>query len=162
MSITLGPFEVHDITWLDGWLLPVAASVGYDGILARDAGASLTVRAAAEPDLRLRVINRDSVPAGLLVCRLHVPRQGAAIIELVATPPAEARRGAGMRAAALVEHELRAEGVTVLYAPASAAHGIAIYFWIRLGYRPLMRPDWPCHRKGLAWLRRDITASARS
>jgi hypothetical protein len=35
-------------------------------------------------------------------------------------------------------------------------HGIAMYFWIRLGYRPLMHSEWPCAREGIAWLARDL------
>jgi hypothetical protein len=159
VSITLRLLATHDITWLDAWLAPVAASVGYHGGGgAGDAGISLLARTAAERDLRARVIERDGAPVGLLVYRLHAPRRSGAIIELVATPPAEARRGAGMRAAALVEEELQSEGVTKVYAPAPAARGIAMYFWIRLGYRPLMRGDWPCERAGVAWLLRDIAS----
>jgi hypothetical protein len=156
VNVTLRPLAAHDITWLDSWLAPVAASVDYDAVSGNGPGASLLARAATERDLRPRVIERDAEPVGLLVYRLHAPRRRAATIELVATPAAEARRGAGMRAAALLEEELRSEGVTAIYAPAPAAHGIAMYFWVRLGYRPLMRPDWPCQRDGVAWLLRDI------
>jgi hypothetical protein len=158
VNVALRPFERHDITWLDSWLTPVAASVGYEGVSAAAAGASLLARAAKERNLRAPIIERDGKPVGLLVYRLHAPRRRAAIIELVATPPAEARRGAGMRSAVLVEEQLRSEGVTAVYAPAPAVHGIAMYFWIRLGYRPLMRADWPCERNGVAWLRRDIAS----
>ena len=156
MNVTLRPLAAHDITWLNAWLTPAAASVGYDGASVDAPGASLLARTAAERHLRARVIERDAEPVGLLVYRLHAPRRRAATIELVATPAAEARRGAGMRAAALLEKELRSEAVAMIYAPAPAAHGIAVYFWIRLGYRPLMRPDWPCQRDGVAWLLRDI------
>ena len=62
----------------------------------------------------------------------------------------------GMSAAALVEDAVRAEGVRTLYAPAPAVHGIATYFWIRLGYRPLLREEWPCERVGVAWLVREL------
>jgi hypothetical protein len=158
VNVTLRPLAPRDITWLDAWLAPVAPSVGYDRIPPGDTGASLMARAAKEPTLRARIIERAAEPVGLLMYRLHAPRRRAAIIELVATPAAEARRGAGMRAAALVEEELRSEGVTAIYAPAPARHGIAVYFWIRLGYRPLMRPDWPCRREGVAWLLREIAS----
>jgi hypothetical protein len=61
-----------------------------------------------------------------------------------------------MQAAALLEVQLRKARIQRIYAPASAAHGIAVYFWIRLGYRPLLRADWPCNREGVAWLARDL------
>lgn len=89
-------------------------------------------------------------------CLERAPRRNAAIIELVATPPSEARRGTGMAAAALVEEMLRTDGARAIYAPAPAVHGIDVYFWIRLGYGPLLRADWPCAAGGVAWMRRDL------
>jgi hypothetical protein len=106
--------------------------------------------------LRARIIERDSAAAGLLVYRLHAPERRTAIIELVATPSALARRGTGMTGTAMVEDELRSAGVRAVYAPAPAVHGIDVYFWIRLGYRPLQSSEWPCVRKGVAWLRRAL------
>jgi hypothetical protein len=91
---------------------------------------------------------------GVVIWRTH--GRGVAIIGLIATPPEAARRGSGMQAAALLEDELRARGVRTVYAPAHAVHGIAMYFWIRLGYRPLLRGDWPCEREGVAWLMRRL------
>jgi hypothetical protein len=102
-----------------------------------------------------RVIVREEEAVGVLRYRVRRKTHDA-IIELVATPADAARRGAGMRAAALVEGELRSAGARRVYAPAPESHGIAMYFWIRLGYRPLMRPDWPCEREGVAWLVRDL------
>jgi hypothetical protein len=67
-----------------------------------------------------------------------------------------ARRGAGMRAAVLVERQIRAKGMRTAYAPATAAHGISVYFWLRLGYRPLLRAEWPCARDGVVWLMRKL------
>jgi hypothetical protein len=61
-----------------------------------------------------------------------------------------------MAAAVLAEEEMRAEGMRSAYAPATAANGISMYFWIRLGYAPLMREEWPCQRDGIAWLKRTL------
>jgi hypothetical protein len=61
-----------------------------------------------------------------------------------------------MAAAALIEGELCATGASRVYAPAPEVHGIAMYFWIRLGYRPLMRGEWPCEHDGVAWLVREL------
>jgi len=80
----------------------------------------------------------------------------SAIVELVGLAPGETRAGSGMRAVALLEEQVRADGIRSVYAPASAAHGISMYFWIRLGYHPLMRSEWPCERPGIAWLVRDV------
>ena len=74
----------------------------------------------------------------------------------MATPQEFARNGAGMIAAALAENEIVEAGTRELFAPAPAVHGISMYFWIRLGYAPLLRTDWPCEREGVAWLRRSL------
>jgi hypothetical protein len=106
--------------------------------------------------VRGRIVVRDGTDVGLVAYRLHDTTPAAALVEIVATPPEHARRGAGMAAAALVEGELRRAGVRTIYAPAPAVHGISMYFWIRLGYRPLPRTEWPCQRAGVAWLVRAI------
>ena len=156
MNTQLRPVEDGDAAWLDGWLAPVAASVAYDEIDGARPGASLIERLRRDRGLRAQIIVRDGDGVGLVVYRVGVPKRDAAIVEIIATPAALARRGSGMSAAALVEDAVRAEGVRTLYAPAPAVHGIATYFWIRLGYRPLLRGEWPCERVGVAWLVREL------
>lgn len=150
--LQLRPFADIDAAWLDGWFAPVAASVGYDAT----GGAAFLAERIHDPTVHASVIVHDDTPVGLVVYRVGAPRARAAIIEIVAVPPDYARRGAGMSAVALVEDELRSARVDVVYAPAPAVHGIATYFWIRLGYRPILRPDWPCERPGVAWLLREL------
>lgn len=147
-GVALRPATLADAAWLVEWLPAVAASVG----LAVDPPSWLSPGATR----RVRVIVRDGADVGVIVYHPHTPTRAAATIELVATPPHLARCGSGMAAAALVEDELRAARVHTLYAPAPASHGIAVYFWIRLGYRPLLRSEWPCDQPGVAWLTRRI------
>lgn len=152
--IVLRELRDADRTWLVGWLPAVAGSVDYDA-------STITSDAAITDGRTVHVIERDDSAVGLVVYRLNAPRAGCAIVEFVGTPAAEARRGAGMRAAALVEDELRARGVRTIFAPVAAVHGISMYFWIRLGYRPLLRGEWPCEVEGVAWLRRDVGSEKR-
>ncbi len=154
-GVALRPLEDGDLTWLDSWLTVVAASVGYETEGASP-GEWLRKRSARERRVRVDIVERDGRAAGVAVYRTRAPRRDAAIIELVATPPSEARRGTGMAAAALVEELLRADGARTVYAPAPAMHGIDVYFWIRLGYRPLPRAAWPCAVDGVAWMRCDV------
>jgi hypothetical protein len=156
VNIQLRPVGVGDARWLDGWLAPVAASVAYNEMTVERPSALLLERLRRERGLRAQIIVRDGDDVGVVVYRVGAPRRDAAIVEIVATPPALARRGSGMSAAALMEDAVRAEGVRVVYAPAPEVHGIATYFWIRLGYRPLLRREWPCERTGVAWLAREI------
>lgn len=152
MNTTLRALTSRDAAFLDPWLPTAAASVTHEATST----AELLARAQRTPILRLRIIQRDHAPAGILIYRLHTPTDDSAIFELVATPPHEARRGTGMTAATLAEQELRNANIHTAYAPAAAAHGISMYFWIRLGYAPQLRDQWPCTREGIAWLRRSL------
>src|SRR5438045_1288561 len=155
--VRLRPFSEADAAWLDEWLGEAAAAVGYDLIDRAEPASSLTRRLRDEPSLRARIVGREGVDAGIILYRVHAPHGGEALFELVAVPSAQARKGSGMMAAAAVERELLELGVRSAYAPAAEVHGIAVYFWIRLGYAPVQRPEWPCERPGVLWLRRDVT-----
>ena len=150
MSVSLRELCAGDAQWADAWLPRVAGLVGYES----DDTAALLARVNEDRRFTVRVIIRDGVDVGLAAFSKRP--DAAAMIELIATPPEHARKGAGMSAAALVEEELRTAGATTILAPASAANGISMYFWIRLGYAPILRADWPCDREGIAWLQRDI------
>lgn len=143
VSATLRPANRADGPWLDDWLPPVAASAGYRWDGRTDSA-----------DRDTRIIERDGERVGAVI--LRAPAAARAIIDLLAAPPQHARRGAGMQAAILLEHELRARGVREIIAPAPEAHGIAMYFWIRLGYAPLAREQWPCTQAGVAWMVRRL------
>jgi hypothetical protein len=153
MNVALRKLRDGDAAWLDTWLGACAASVGYDVIDANAANRSLA-RHVDSSRAMARVIVAGDEDVGVVVFTMR--DRGAAIIEFVGVQPSRARRGFGHRGASLAEDELRASGATAIYAPAPAVHGIAVYFWIRLGYRPLQKSDWPCYRDGVAWLRRDV------
>lgn len=144
--------EAHD-AWLDAWLGVCAASVGYD-IIALDA-PSASLRTATSQDRAAKIIVADE-PVGVITYRNGSPSPEDAIIEFVGVEPSFARRGHGQTGAAVLADELRTAGVRKVFAPAAEKHGIGLYFWIRLGYRPLLRDEWPCARQGIAWLARDL------
>ena len=153
MTVTLRPLAEHDVPWLDAWLPTLLRAVGCEAI----DGASLLARTRRERSLHARIASAAAAgDVALVVYAAHRSRRGAATFELVAAPPASARRGHGQQAVAAAEAEFRALGVRTAYAPAPAAHGIALYFWLRLGYHPLLRPEWPRALPGVAWLRRDL------
>jgi len=158
VNVTLRPATRADQHWLDTWLRAVAVSNDYI-----DPGTSLSTRMIIERTATEQrgTVALGSESVGILIVRANAPKRGNAIIELVATPPEHARHGAGMAAAALLERDLQHRGIHRMYAPAPASHGIAMYFWIRLGYRPLLRNDWPCVRDGVAWLARDLSSDKR-
>ena len=153
MNVTLRDVRAGDAAWLDGWLGTCAASVGYDTIDVDEPARSLVTAMAS--GLCAHVISADE-PVGVIAYRAHTPAPGAAIIEFVGIEPAYARRGFGQAGAALLADELPTAGTERIFAPSPEIHGIAMYFWIRLGYAPLLRDDWPCEREGVAWLARDL------
>ena len=151
--ISLRDAIAEDAGWLEDGLALLTSRVGYPenlNQLLRD-----RKRAGSR---RARIIVRDGASVGLVLYRMHTPRRGSACFELVAVTDEHARRGAGMTAASLAEEEMRAAGIRRVFAPAAAKHGISMYFWIRLGYAPILRGEWPCARDDIAWLRRDVVA----
>jgi hypothetical protein len=150
-AVTLRPIGPRDHAWLAAWLPDAAARAGHD-----DAPALLA--AVRKRGVTAAVIAIDEAPAGVIAWR-RAARSSTATVEFLGVEQRRARRGAGMTAAQLLEDALTRAGVRTMYAPAPAAHGIAMYFWIRLGYRPLLRGDWPCTRDGVAWLRRDVATA---
>ncbi len=155
-TVTLRALITDDVQWLDGWLARVAASVAYNTIDLKQPGASLLQRLREEQHLHPRVIERSGEDVGLLVYRLDAAKGAAAMFEFVGIPPEGSRLGSGMMAAAAAEREMHDAGARTIHAPAPAVHGIDVYFWIRLGYRPLQRSDWPCECTGVLWMRRDL------
>jgi GNAT superfamily N-acetyltransferase len=154
VNVRLRPITAEDAPWLDRWLALAGGLTGTDVVDPARPGESIARRLKAERSLIASVVERDADPSGIVLLRSNTPRSGAATFELVAVEPRHARRGVGQRAAALAEDALPAR-TRVLYAPAPATHGISLYFWIRLGYRPLLRAGWPCERAGIAWLARE-------
>lgn len=150
MNIKLRPLVLADAEWLDAWLPQIAEKVGDERTTASSFLDWSDVR-----DKQVAVIQRDTNDVGIAAWSL-LSTEAAAVIELVAVAPRYARAGSGMAAAALLEREVSAAGVRTAFAPASERHGISMYFWIRLGYAPILQAAWPCHRPGVAWLRRTL------
>jgi len=151
VNVALRDVQPNDGPWLDTWLGACAASVAYDTIDPDAASLSLLKRLEAG-GLLAKVI-RTHQNIGIVAYRVDAP----ATIEFVGVQSAHTRRGYGHAGAALVEEVVQASGATAIYAPAPALHSIAMYFWIRLGYRPVLQHEWPCHREGVAWLKRDLS-----
>jgi hypothetical protein len=153
MSTVLRDISPADAAWLDSWLGACASAVGYVAIEPGAPFASLQRCLGDGLTARVIVAGQD---VGIATYRI-AGAQGT--IEFIGVQTQHARRGFGHRAATLVEDAMRNVGVARNFAPAPEHHGIALYFWIRLGYRPLLRSEWPCARDGVAWLARDLDQS---
>ena len=95
----------------------------------------------AEPVENLHVLTNDDASA-FVAFRNATPEPNAAQVDFLAVEPERRRLGIGGRMALGVERRLRAKA-NRLYALVPASIGLALYFWLRLGYRPLARKDSP-------------------
>ncbi len=114
--VRLRPVRAEDLPVIEG-LLPEAE----DG-----SGLSVICRAG------------DEAPIGVLQYRLGEPSEGWAKIRWVALVERERRWGLGQEAVRLFEDEApRRWKVLQFRVNVDVRNGLGLYFWLRLGYRPL-------------------------
>ena len=88
---------------------------------------------------------------GLILLLTDRPEPGAVSIPLVAVAPQRRFKGLGGEAVLAVEREVRSRwGTQRCYAPVPDGRGLAVYFWLRLGYRPLTTAQAPWPLAGLS------------
>ena len=99
---------------------------------------------------------------GAAVVLRGAPDAGSATVPFLAVEPERRFRGLGGEAGLALDAELRDEGFSKVYAPVPDGRGLAVYFWLRLGFRPLTTPDSPGELVGLSkqavrgiWMLRD-------
>jgi GNAT superfamily N-acetyltransferase len=143
-----------DVTALGDWLAPSALSPDWQ---LEDLQATLP---AAESIL---ISDKAGEALGLIVLLADRPEPGAVSVPLVAVAPQRRFSGLGGEAVLAVEREVRSRrGVQRCYAPVPDGRGLAVYFWLRLGYRPLTTAQAPWPLAGLSdeprrgmWMVRD-------
>ncbi len=149
--VRLGPLtegELAGMPWLETALAPEwspfdveAAVAGGNGVLISDS---------------------QGIAIGVAVVLRDVPSAHSATIPFLAIEPERRFRGLGGEAGLALDAELRSEGVSKVYAPVPDGRGLAVYFWLRLGFRPLTTPNSPGAPVGLSpepvrgiWMLRD-------
>ena len=82
---------------------------------------------------------------GLAIVVLDRPVEHGATILFLVVEPERRYRGLGGEAAIAIDRRLRQRGYRQVFAPVPDTRGLAVYFWLRLGFRPLLRQDalWP-------------------
>jgi len=150
--VVLSPVTPEALAGMSGWLL---GALGPEWTL---------------PDLEAAVFQHEGVlisdaegaPIGLAVVRRGAPASGCATIPFLAIDPARRFRGLGGEAGIALDRHLRASGFDKVYAPVPDGRGLAVYFWLRLGFRPLTTPESPGPLVGLTseskpgiWMLRD-------
>jgi hypothetical protein len=100
---------------------------------------------------------------GLALVRLDAPLAGDATMVFLAMQPERRYRGLGGEAGLAVERLVREKtGARRFYAGVPEGRGLAVYFWLRLGFRPLSIAEAPGAPLGLTsdsrpgiWMLRD-------
>jgi len=76
--------------------------------------------------------------------------QNIACVPFISIEPSRRFRGLGGEAGLALERHLRRRlGVERVLAPVPDGRGLAVYFWLRLGYRPLTASEAPWPLVGL-------------
>lgn len=139
-----------DLPLLSSWLPRATSDAGCDA-WTEDALARSIEREGV-----LTTTGRD--PTLVIAYETGVLAPDAARIRLLAVDPERRRLGLGGEAALALERRL-AKSMGRIYVLVPSRLGIALYFWLRLGYRPLTRAEWPAppEQPPAAWMVRDLT-----
>lgn len=146
----LRPLRASDIDTLSPWLPRAASEARCERWSSEDALREATGQR------HILVVSEDG-PRALLEFTTEVPSPGAAQVRFLAVEPKRRRLGIGGRAALALERRL-ARSVSRLYVLVPERLGLALYFWLRLGYRPLTQREWPAPPTdgAAAWLVREL------
>lgn len=131
----LRPLRKSDIAALAAWLPSTAAAAGCERWADPEA---LTTAITTEGVL----VADEGGAVGLVSYEAAGPGRAEARILLLAVDPERRRLGFGGRAALALERRLRPSADQVC-ALVPARLGLALYFWLRLGYRPLTHAERP-------------------
>ena len=139
--IKLSTLDADVLATMHGWLALSLAPDWPDYALnaAVEAGSAVLITEAA-----------TDTPIGAAVALLNAPSEGAAAIPFISIDPTRRYRGLGGEATLALERHLRSRfGVSSVYAPIPDWRGLAVYFWLRQGYRPVTAAEAPWPLTGL-------------
>ncbi|MBI2912976.1 MAG: GNAT family N-acetyltransferase [Chloroflexi bacterium] len=116
---------------------------------------------AAEADTEgglLAIARRDDpAPIGLLDYRANSPAPGWLTVRFIAVAREYRGWGYGSEAVRLLEGEAaRQWGAERFRAGVDVRNGLALYFWLRLGYRALHGPPGPGGAEDVIWMTREV------
>ncbi len=139
---------LDSMTWLDAALAPEWTRAELEAAVSAGNGVLVT--------------DTEGSAIGVAVVLRDLPEPGAATVAFLAIAPERRFRGLGGEAGLALDAALRADGFTGVYATVPDGRGLAVYFWLRLGFRPLTTLDSPGALMGLSdqpvrgiWMLRD-------
>jgi GNAT superfamily N-acetyltransferase len=145
--VELRPIRRRDLDSLSTWLPDAARAIGCEHLAEPDALRDTTgVLVAVEGEL-----------GGVLLFETGAPRPDAANVRALLVAPERRRLGIGGRAALALELRLPKKTKRI-YVAVPSELGLALYFWLRLGYRPLTQAKWPAPPEGspATWMVREL------
>jgi RimJ/RimL family protein N-acetyltransferase len=159
--VALRPLSEADLPLVETWYGRATAAVG--GLRTGQVEADLRRHlegARAQPDRALLAITlaEGEEVAGLLDRRAPYPVAGWLTVGFLALAEPYRGRGLGSEAVLALEEDARRRGLARHFAAGVVADaGRALYFWLRLGYRPLLQAHlpWPSPREGVVWMVRE-------
>jgi ribosomal protein S18 acetylase RimI-like enzyme len=146
----LRPLRASDLPALSDWLPRTAAELGCDRWADEQALRGALATAG-------KLLYSDERGEAFVAYATHTPLPHSARIDLLAVAPGRRRLGSGSRAALALERRL-ARSIERVYVLVPSRLGLALYFWLRLGYRPLTQRDWPAapDTDTSAWMMREL------
>jgi GNAT superfamily N-acetyltransferase len=145
--VTLRPLRKGDVASIFAWLPDAARAAGCDRL----------TEPAALMDATKVLVAVESEPSGVVQFETGAPHADAALVRALIVAPDRRRLGIGGRAAVALERRL-ARTAKRVFVPVPSDFGLALYFWLRLGYRPLTQAEWPAApgRSPSTWMVREL------
>ena len=132
----LDSVDAGEMPWLEAALLPE--------------WSLSDLEAAMNASEAVLVSDAEGVPIGVALVRPETPAPGDATISFLAVQPERRYRGLGGETGLALERLVRERlGARRVYAGVPEGRGLAVYFWLRLGYRPLGIVEAPSATLGL-------------
>lgn len=123
----------------------LAAMPWLAGSLAPDWAPDALER-AVDAEQAVLIADASGAPIGAAVVAINEPETGMAAIPFISIDPVRRYRGLGGEGALALERHIRSQfGVEKVCAAIPDWRGLAVYFWLRQGYRPvtLAEAPWP-------------------
>jgi RimJ/RimL family protein N-acetyltransferase len=159
--VALRPLSGEDVPLIEPWYGRAATTAGLP-VSQPDADLRQHLEEArSQPgrELLAIVLASNGELAGLLDRRAPHPAAGWLTVGFLAVAEPWRGRGLGSEAVLALEEDVRRRGLAHRFAAGVTVDaGRALYFWLRLGYRPLLQADlpWPSPRTGVVWMVRDM------
>lgn len=132
--VRLRPVGRSDFSQIEPWYAEAMATVT-DGEI--DASDTIERRFEEAQDRLLTIVAPDDEPIGLIEYRVHEPADGWLSTKLITMKKGWRGFGYGSEGVrALEAWAEKSHKITSFLAEISPTNGLALYFWLRVGYRP--------------------------